>query len=104
MTKEKALKILNECRDKGFERTTYTVEEYHTARDMAIRALEEQETVTEFADRCRECGREKVLKKICRKIMKLQTYKMFEGEDTLYVELEDVLQIIDKYKAEREEL
>ena len=104
MTREEALKILKDGRRWGFDRTTYFVDEYHTARDMAIRALEEQETVTEFADRCSECGREKVLKKICRKIMKLQTYKMFEGEDTLYVELEDVLQIIDKYKAESEEL
>ena len=36
--------------------------------------------------------------KIRDKIMKLQTYKMFEGEDTVYVECEDVLQIIDKYR------
>ena len=38
------------------------------------------------------------LDKIRDKIMKLQTYKMFEGEDTVYVECEDVLQIIDKYR------
>ena len=56
MTKEEALKILKDCRRRGFDRTTYYIDEYHTARDMAIRALEEQETVTEFADRCRECG------------------------------------------------
>lgn len=30
-------------------------------------------------------------------IMKLQLYKMFEGEDTFYIERDDVLWIIDKY-------
>lgn len=42
------------------------------------------------------------LDKIRAEIMKLQTYKMFGGEDTVYVEHEDVLQVIDKYKAESE--
>ena len=42
------------------------------------------------------------LDKIRAEIMKLQTYKMFGGEDTVYVEHEDVLQIIDRYKAESE--
>lgn len=42
MTNTEAIKILNKCRDRGFERTTYTIEEYHTARDMAIKALQEQ--------------------------------------------------------------
>lgn len=42
------------------------------------------------------------LDKIRAKIMKLQTYKMFEGEDTVYIEREDVLQIIDKYNSESE--
>ena len=43
----------------------------------------------------------KDIEKIRAEIMKLQTYKMFGGEDTVYVEHEDVLAIIDKYKAER---
>lgn len=42
MTKEEALKILKDCRRRGFERNTYTVDEYHTARDMAIEALEQE--------------------------------------------------------------
>lgn len=29
-------------------------------------------------------------------IMKLQTYKMFEGEDTLYVERDDVLKLLEQ--------
>lgn len=71
-------------------------------------------TVTEFADSCRECGakygkyikaleQENVLDKIRAEIMKKQTYKMFGGEYTVYVERDDVLAIIDKYKAESEE-
>ena len=41
-----------------------------------------------------------VLDKIRAEIMKLQTYKMFKGEDAVYVECEDVLQIIDKYRED----
>ena len=44
-----------------------------------------------------------VLNKIRAEIKEVQTYKMFEGEDTVYVERNDVLAIIDKYKAESEE-
>ena len=43
-----------------------------------------------------------VLDKIRAEIEEVQTYKMFEGEDTVYVERKDVLAIIDKYKAEKE--
>ena len=98
MTREKALIILNECRLGGFARTLYTKEEYCTARDMAIRALEEHETVTEFADRCRECGREKVLDKISAEIMNLT-----DGEKPERVWNVDVLEILDKYKVESED-
>ena len=44
------------------------------------------------------------LDKIKTEIEELQTYKMFEGEDTVYIELDDILQIIDKYKVEGEEI
>jgi len=43
-----------------------------------------------------------VLEKIRAEIKEVQTYKMFEGEDTVYVERKDVLAIIDKYTAEKE--
>ena len=43
-----------------------------------------------------------ILDKIRAEIKEVQTYKMFEGEDTVYVERKDVLAIIDKYKAESE--
>lgn len=39
--------------------------------------------------------------KVRAEIEKLQTYKMFIGEDTVYVERDDVLAIIDKYKEVR---
>ena len=100
MTREEALKILKDCRQRGFDRTTYYVDEYHTARDMAIRALEEQETVTEFADRCRECGREKVLDKIKAELH--ATAEMHEDGD-YYLREEWIDEVIDKYKAEGEE-
>lgn len=40
-----------------------------------------------------------VLDEIRAEIMELQTYKMFEGENTIYSERDDVLAIIDKYKT-----
>ncbi len=47
-----------------------------------------------------EDGRNGVLDKIRAEIEKLQTYKMFDGEKTVYIELDDVLAIIDKHKGE----
>jgi hypothetical protein len=44
---------------------------------------------------------EPVIDKIRAEIEKLQTYKMFIGEKTVYVERDDVLAIIDKYKEVR---
>ena len=43
-----------------------------------------------------------LLDKIRYEIMKLQTYKMYEGENTVYVERDDVLAIIDKYTESEE--
>lgn len=40
MTREEAIKIIKECKEKGFKYTFYTIEEYHTALDMAIKALD----------------------------------------------------------------
>lgn len=44
----------------------------------------------------------KALNEIRAEIEKLQTYKMFLYEKTVYVERDDVLAIIDKYKEESE--
>lgn len=35
-----------------------------------------------------------------KEIMKLQTYKMFEGEDTVYVERDDVLKLLEQETCE----
>ena len=48
-------------------------------------------TITDFADRCRECGREKVLDKISAEIEHLHDWAFSR---------EEILRIIDKYKAE----
>ena len=37
-------------------------------------------------------------------IMKLQTYKMFEGEDTVYVELDDILKLIEQQPCEKSDM
>ena len=47
MTRAEALKILD---------TIPTIGEQVDAMEMAIKALEDYESVTEFADRCRVCG------------------------------------------------
>ena len=49
-----------------------------------------------------EDGKNEVLDKIRSDIAELQTYKMFVGEKTVYVERDDVLAIIDKHKGESE--
>lgn len=38
---------------------------------------------------------------IKEQIMKLQTYKMFEGEDTVYVERDDVLKLLEQMAEEQ---
>jgi hypothetical protein len=48
-----------------------------------------------------EDGKNEVLDKIRSDIAELQTYKMFVGEKTVYIERDDVLAIIDKYKEVR---
>ena len=65
--------------------------------DVIVKAIKNgipHKTVTEFADRCRECGREKVLDKIRAEI------KTMSGDIET---IADVLSIIDKYRAESEE-
>ena len=68
--------------------------------DILVKAIKNgtpHETITEFADRCRECGREKVLDKIKAEIKEESKFcPLTEG-------LERALEIIDKYKVESEE-
>lgn len=69
--------------------------------DILVSAIKNgipHETVTEFADRCRECGREKVLDKIRAEIKELRY-----GQPFRKFVVDECLEIIDKYKAESEE-
>jgi hypothetical protein len=83
--------------------------------DILVKAVKNgipHETVTEFADRCSECGREKVLDKIRAEIMQLDYdtesidydhNDMPQTETVHTICQEEVLQIIDRYKAESED-
>lgn len=73
--------------------------------DILVSAIKNgvpHETVTEFADRCRECGREKVLDKIRDEIKALSNANPSYWHHGDMVDRVDVLEIIDKYKAESE--
>ena len=61
--------------------------------DILVKAIKNgipHETVTEFADRCRECGRERVLDKI--------RDKLDEYDDTDSIKVKYVRLMIDKYR------
>lgn len=60
------------------------------------------ETVTEFADRCRECGREKVLDKITAELKSVKEKWWYGVDNDCFMKLSDVIAVIDKYKAESE--
>ena len=49
-----------------------------------------------------ECENKDFIEAMRADIMKLQTYKLFEGEKDVYVERDEVLRIFEKYKAESE--
>ena len=86
---------------EGYER--HPLPEWY-ALDKAIEALEQESFINKPCISSGVCKHDKneVLNKIRAEIMKLQLYKMFEGEDTFYIERDKVLAIIDKYKTERE--
>lgn len=78
--------------------------------DVIVKAIKNgipHETVTEFADRCRECGREKVLDKIRAEIKEWywQADKQALAKDPCVVDamIDLFIRTIDKYKAESEE-
>ena len=67
-----------------------------------------QETVTEFADRCRECGRERVLDKIRAEIenhcgLVTENHCKYCHYCNSVMGVREILEIIDKYKAESED-
>ena len=50
MANKEAVKIIKECKEKGFKHTFYTLNEYHTALDMAIKAVERESKLKEVID------------------------------------------------------
>jgi hypothetical protein len=89
MTREEAITYLEDAKIKfKIPKAAVTARKTNEALDMAIKALEQ----------------EPVIDKARAEIEKLQTYKMFVGEKTVYVERDDVLAIIDKYKRESEKI
>lgn len=48
------IKILRECREKGFERTAYRLDQYNEVLDKAIEALELEYKI----GYCNDCGNE----------------------------------------------
>ena len=77
----------------------------YEANRLALEVLEQEPFINKPCISSGVCKHDKneILNKIRAEIMKLQLYKMFEGEDTFYIERDDALAIIDKYKAESEE-
>ena len=63
MTGKEAAKIINECKDKGFKHTFYTLTEYHTALDMAIKALEQTELKSSYNSIKTELGGQRICEK-----------------------------------------
>ena len=93
MTREEAAKIIKECKEKGFKHTFYTLNDYHVALDMAIKALE----------------RERILDNIRAEIVNINLirdeYSQRQNDycDGVEFAKKYALHIIDKYKAESEE-
>ena len=122
MTREEAIKVIHKmlaCTDLT-DRANLNADMVDACH-LAIKALE-QETVTEFADRCQECGKtikqkytDEVLEKIRAEIAEYGSiwveYKITGNSnrdieklvsDVLSQAKEQVLDVIDKYKAETE--
>ena len=77
------------------------------ALEMALKALE-QETVTEFADKCRECGKMRFIEDIKTEIENLIEWhdcpiELDNGNDYWYCQAcVKVLEIIDKHTSGKE--
>ena len=80
----------------------------HEALDIAIKALE-QPSVTDFSDKCKECGKilnqdfikKDTLEKIRAEIEQLRLHKaqFLTSDNKICIDSQEVLNIIDKYIA-----
>ncbi len=55
MTNKEAIKIIQDCKEKSFKRMYYTLDEYHEAVDMAIKALEQEPICPSHGIDCEDC-------------------------------------------------
>ena len=78
MTREEAIKIIKECKEKKFKYTLYTVNEYHAAIEMAINALGNENAVLD-----------RVLEIIDRRIV-IQEMKYTEANDILHETIAEI--------------
>ena len=98
MTKEEAVKILEKCKEKGFRYTLYTLDEYHEALDMAIKALEQEPFINKPCVSQGICHEDKV--KVLEDI-KAELKRMADNEWNQQVGsskgLEEAIEVVEKY-------
>jgi hypothetical protein len=68
----------------------------------SVTPIHRDRTVQDFVDKCRECGREKVLDKIKAEIERERSFQRAMDEYDIATGLRKALEIIDNYKAEKE--
>ena len=83
-----------------------SMNDYDALWDIVVKMPPKDRSVQDFVDKCRECGREKVLDKVMDEVYDIDD-KIVLNPDSLferksYVRLNKVIDIIDKYKAENE--
>jgi hypothetical protein len=84
-----------------------SMNDYDALYDIVAKMPPKDRSVQDFVDKCRECGREKVLDKIKDEVFGIDDKIVLNPDSVFdrkaYVRLIDVANIIDKYKAESEE-
>ena len=73
-------------------------------RDAAIRKADDCKEMVEWLEDYKRLKTEhETIRVIRANIMRLQTYKMFPYEETVYVERDEVMKIFEKYTEESED-
>ena len=93
MTRAEAIKILSKCKEKGFKHTFYTLDEYHTAMDMAINSLKVDEMYDLAMENPDALIDRKVIEDIKAKIRAYSEMHYMDGD----IIADELLQIIDKH-------
>lgn len=99
MTREENIKAILNAHFVGFK------DEIIDSATNTICGLKQEPFINKPCVSAGVCEHDKmqVLDNLRAEIMELQTYKLFNGEDTtVYVERNDLLEIIDKHRVESE--